>query len=305
METTNHRFPQALALLTVVETGSFTRAAERLGVSKAQVSKQVSALEAGLGVKLLHRTTRRVGLTEAGQLYLDYARQARDALDDADRAVSAVRTEVDGLIRLTAPTSLGDGFLMDLLADFRAVYPAVRFDVDLSIAARDLIGGGFDFAIRMARTIDPSLVARPLGLMRETIVASPAYLTTHAPDGVREPAQLSALQALRNNHFNDEGQWLLQRGTESITVPIQGSLAINHFIGLRRAAMLGQGIARLPRYLVRDELARNGLVEVLPGWQLPAMPVALVYPSREHLPERARVFRDFVLGWFQRSNVLR
>lgn len=305
METTNHRFPQALALLTVVETGSFTRAAERLGVSKAQVSKQVSALEAGLGVKLLHRTTRRVGLTEAGQLYLDYARQARDALDDADRAVSAVRTEVDGLIRLTAPTSLGDGFLMDLLADFRAVYPAVRFDVDLSIAARDLIGGGFDFAIRMARTIDPSLVARPLGLMRETIVASPAYLATHAPDGVREPAQLSALQALRNNHFNDEGQWLLQRGTESITVPIQGSLAINHFIGLRRAAMLGQGIARLPRYLVRDELARNGLVEVLPGWQLPAMPVALVYPSREHLPERARVFRDFVLGWFQRSNVLR
>lgn len=305
METNNHRFPQALALLTVVETGSFTRAAERLGVSKAQVSKQVSALEAGLGVKLLHRTTRRVGLTEAGQLYLDYARQARDALDDADRAVSAVRTEVDGLIRLTAPTSLGDGFLMDLLADFRAVYPAVRFDVDLSIAARDLIGGGFDFAIRMARTIDPSLVARPLGLMRETIVASPAYLATHAPDGVREPAQLSALQALRNNHFNDEGQWLLQRGTESITVPIQGSLAINHFIGLRRAAMLGQGIARLPRYLVRDELARNGLVEVLPGWQLPAMPVALVYPSREHLPERARVFRDFVLGWFQRSNVLR
>lgn len=305
METNNHRFPQALALLTVVETGSFTRAAERLGVSKAQVSKQVSALEAGLGVKLLHRTTRRVGLTEAGQLYLDYARQARDALDDADRAVSAVRTEVDGLIRLTAPTSLGDGFLMDLLADFRAVYPAVRFDVDLSIAARDLIGGGFDFAIRMARTIDPSLVARPLGLMRETIVASPAYLATHAPDGVREPAQLSALQALRNNHFNDEGQWLLQRGTESITVPIQGSLAINHFIGLRRAALLGQGIARLPRYLVRDELARNGLVEVLPGWQLPAMPVALVYPSREHLPERARVFRDFVLGWFQRSNVLR
>lgn len=305
METNNHRFPQALALLTVVETGSFTRAAERLGVSKAQVSKQVSALEAGLGVKLLHRTTRRVGLTEAGHLYLDYARQARDALDDADRAVSAVRTEVDGLIRLTAPTSLGDGFLMDLLADFRAVYPAVRFDVDLSIAARDLIGGGFDFAIRMARTIDPSLVARPLGLMRETIVASPAYLATHAPDGVREPAQLSALQALRNNHFNDEGQWLLQRGTESITVPIQGSLAINHFIGLRRAAMLGQGIARLPRYLVRDELARNGLVEVLPGWQLPAMPVALVYPSREHLPERARVFRDFVLGWFQRSNVLR
>lgn len=305
METNNHRFPQALALLTVVETGSFTRAAERLGVSKAQVSKQVSALEAGLGVKLLHRTTRRVGLTEAGQLYLDYARQARDALDDADRAVSAVRTEVDGLIRLTAPNSLGDGFLMDLLADFRAVYPAVRFDVDLSIDARDLIGGGFDFAIRMARTIDPSLVARPLGLMRETIVASPAYLATHAPDGVRDPAQLSALQALRNNHFNDEGQWLLQRGTESMTVPIQGSLAINHFIGLRRAALLGQGIARLPRYLVRDELARNGLVEVLPGWQLPAMPVALVYPSREHLPERARVFRDFVLGWFQRSSVLR
>jgi DNA-binding transcriptional LysR family regulator len=304
METKSQRFPQALALLTVVDTGSFTRAAERLGLSKAQVSKQVTALEAALGVKLLHRTTRRVALTEAGQLYVDFARQARHALDDGERAVSAVRTEVDGLLRLTAPTSFGDGFLADLLADFRALHPAVRFDVDLSIGTRDLIGEGYDFAIRMARTLDASLVARPLGVMREIVVASPDYLARHAPQGITAPAQLAALEALRNNHFRDEGRWLLQRGEETIDVPVQGTLAINHFVGIRRAVLRGQGIARLPRYLVSEQIARGGLVQLLPGWQLPPTPVALVYPSRKHLPQRSQVFRDFVVDWIARAGVL-
>lgn len=304
METNGSRFPQALALLCVVESGSFTRAAERLGVSKAQVSKQVGALEAALGVKLLHRTTRRVALTEAGQLYLDFARQARHALDDGDRAVSAVRTEVDGLLRLTAPTSFGDGFLADLLADFRARYPAVRFDVDLSIGTRDLAGEGFDFAIRMARTLDPSLVARPLGVVREVVVASPGFLARHAPEGITEPAQLGGLEALRNQNFRDEGQWVLARGGQSVTVPVHGNLAINHFVGIRRAALRHQGMARLPRYLVQEELQRGGLVELLPGWQLPPTPVSLVYPSRQHLPQRSQVFRDFVVAWVRETGVL-
>ena len=299
METVSHRFDQALGLLTVAESGSFTRAAERLGVSKAYVSKQVSELESALGVRLLHRTTRRVALTDAGRLYLDYARQARDLLGDGERAVSAVRTQVDGLLRITAPTSLGDSFLVDLLADFRARHPLVRFDVDLSIAQRDLIGEGFDFAIRMARTLDPSLVARGIGVMRELIVASPDYLKRHAPDGIAEPMQLAALEALRNRSFRDDGQWIVQRGGESVTVPVQGSLAINHFIGMRRATLRGLGIARLPRYLVIDELHAGRLVQLLPEWQLPVTPVALVYPSREHLPQRSRPFRDFIIEWFQ------
>ena len=299
MEIVSHRFDQALGLLTVAECGSFTRAAERLGVSKAYISKQVSELEAALGVRLLHRTTRRIALTDAGRLYLDYARQARDLLGDGERAVSAVRTEVDGLLRITAPTSLGDSFLVDLLADFRARHPLVRFDVDLSIAQRDLIGEGFDFAIRMARTLDPSLVARGIGVMRELIVASPDYLARHAPAGIVEPMQLATLEALRNRSFRDDGHWIVQRGDESITVPVRGSLAINHFIGMRRAALRGIGIARLPRYLVIDELRAGRLVELLPEWQLPVTPVALVYPSREHLPQRSRAFRDFVIEWFQ------
>ena len=300
METFAGRFDQTLGFLTVLESGSFTAAAERLGVSKAHVSKQVRALEDALGVRLLHRTTRRVAPTDAGRLYLDYARQARDLLGDGERAVSAVRTEVDGTLRLTAPTSFGDGFLVDLLADFRARHPRVRFDVDLSIAQRDLIGDGYDFAIRMARTLDPSLVARGLGIMRERIVASPAYVTRMSPSGIEVPEQLSALEALRNNHFRDDGVWVLQRGDENVQVPMQGTLAINHFIGMRRAVVRGLGIARLPHYLVVDALCAGELVELLPEWQLPAMPVSLVYPSREHLPQRARVFRDFVVEWFAR-----
>lgn len=298
METVASRFDQTLGFLTVLEAGSFTAAAERLGVSKAHVSKQVRALEDALGVRLLHRTTRRVAATDAGRLYLDYARQARDLLGDGERAVSAVRTEVDGLLRITAPTSFGDGFLVDLLAEFRTRHPHVRFDVDLAIAQRDLIGDGYDFAIRMARTLDPSLVARGLGIMRERIVASPDFLARWAPDGIDTPEQLSALEALRNNHFRDDGVWVLQRANDAVRVPVQGTLAINHFIGMRRAVALGLGIARLPHYLVIDALRSGELVELLPDWQLPTMPVSLVYPSRQHLPQRARVFRDFVVDWF-------
>jgi DNA-binding transcriptional LysR family regulator len=299
METVAGRFDQALAFLAVVEAGGFTAAAARLGVSKAFISKQVVALEAALGVRLLHRTTRRVALTDAGRLYLDYARQARELLGDGERAVSAVRTEVDGLLRITGPTSFGDGILVDLLAEFRGLHPGVRFDVDLSIGQRDLIGDGYDFALRMTRTLDPSLVARTLGAMRERIVASPGFLAHHAPGGVTEPMQLSQLEALRNNHFRDEGLWLLERHGEQLQVPIRGTLAINSYIGMRRAALLGQGITRLPYYLVADELRAGRLVEVLPEWRLPATPVSLVYPSREHLPQRARAFRDFVVAWFE------
>ena len=298
METVAFRFDQTLGFLTVLETGSFTAAAERLGVSKAHVSKQVRALEDALGVRLLHRTTRRVAATDAGRLYLDYARQARDLLGDGERAVSAVRTEVDGLLRITAPTSFGDGFLVDLLAEFRALHPLVRLDVDLAIAQRDLIGDGYDFAIRMARTLDPSLVARGLGIMRERMVASPQFIARHAPGGIEAPEQLSALEALRNNHFRDDGVWVLQRGEETVRVPVQGTVAINHFIGMRRAVILGLGIARLPHYIVIDALRSGDLIELLPEWRLPTMPVSLVYPSRQHLPQRARVFRDFVIDWF-------
>jgi DNA-binding transcriptional LysR family regulator len=299
METVAGRFDQALAFLAVAEAGGFTAAAARLGMSKAFVSKQVGALEGALGVRLLHRTTRRVALTDAGRLYLDYARQARELLGDGERAVSAVRTEVDGLLRITGPTSFGDGILVDLLAEFRALHPRVRFDVDLSIGQRDLIGEGYDFALRMTRTLDPSLVARNLGAMRERIVASPEFLARHAPNGVTEPVQLSQLETLRNNHFRDEGLWLLQCGGEQVQVPLQGTLAINSYIGMRRAALLGQGITRLPYYLVAEELHAGRLTEVLPDWRLPATPVSLVYPSREHLPQRARVFRDFVVAWFE------
>lgn len=280
----------------MVETGSFTRAAERLGVSKAQVSKQVSALEAGLGVKLLHRTTRRIVVTEAGQRYLEYARQARDALGDGDRAMSAVRTEVEGLIRLTAPTSMGDSLLIDLLVEFRAVNPGVQFDLDLSTQHRDLVAEGFDFAIRMGRNLDPHLVAHSLGVVHEAIVASPAYMATQLPNGVSKPSELGQLEALRNGSFSDEGHWLLERGTETGVVAVRGGMAVNHFMALRRAAVRGLGIARLPLYLVERELANGSLVKLLPDWNLPGAPVSLVYPSRDFMPTRGKAFKRFLLS---------
>jgi len=301
METVPGRFEQVLALLTVVDAGGFTAAAARLGVSKAFVSKQVSTLEAALGVRLLQRTTRRVAPTEAGRLYLDYVRQARGLLEDGERAVSAVRTQVDGVLRITAPTSFGDGLIVDLVAAFRAVHPEVRFDIDLSIGTRDLIADGYDFALRMSRTLDPSLIARPVGAVRERIIASPSLVARCAPQGVHQPRQLEAFEVLRNNHFRDEGQWVLDRDGERAQVPVRGSLAINSYMGMRRAAIQGLGVARLPGYLVAEHVAAGDLVELLPDWRLPSTPLSLVYPSREHLPLRSRLFRDFAIEWLTDS----
>lgn len=308
METNVTQPEQALAFLAVAEAAGFTAAADRLGVSKAHLSKQVAALESALGVRLLQRTTRRVSLTDAGRLYLDYARRLRESLLDGERAVSAVRTEVDGILRLTAPTSFGDSFLVDLLADFRALHPAVTFDIDLSIGRRDLVADGFDFAFRAARTLEPSLVARPIGVMREVIVASPGFLQRHAPDGVADPDRLASLEAIRNSHFRDESDWTVQREGTSRRIAVRGTLAVNHFVAMRRAALRGLGIARLPRYLVAGDLGDGRLCQLLPDWQLPDTPVSLVYPSREHLPMRSRAFRDFVMAWFEdpdRADLLR
>lgn len=181
-----------------------------------------------------------------------------------------------------------------MLADFRVQYPAVRFDVDLSIATRDLVAEGFDLAIRTARTLDPNLVARRLGVVREAIVAGPAYLAAHAPDGRRTWAA-SKPCALAISTTKAAG--CEQRGEESIAVPVKRSLARSRFIGVRRDDSLSLGVVRLHRYLLGEELVRCTLVGLMPDWQTPATPSSLACPGREHMPTRAREFREYVTTW--------
>ncbi|GAP66748.1 LysR family transcriptional regulator [Mizugakiibacter sediminis] len=297
MKTILGRFDQALAFATVAELGSFTRAAERLGLSKAHVSEQVSALEAALGVQLLHRTTRRLALTETGRIYLDYCRQLRDTLQDAERAVSAASSEVGGRVRMTAPTSFGDIFLPDMIIAFRRVYPAVEVDLDLSIVKHDLVAEGYDLALRNTRVPEEHLVARPLGVIREVAVASPAFLAAHGP--LDTPERIAAVPCVINSNFRDDQRWPFVRGGRTRAVRVDGPLRVNFYSAIRRAALVGAGVARLPLYMVRDDLAAGALLRVCAGWELEALPLYLLQPQRRHQPLRTRVFRDFLLRWFE------
>lgn len=296
METIKGRLEQALIFVEVAEAGGFTKAASKLGRSKAHVSKQVAELERALGVALLHRTTRRLSLTETGRLYLEYCRQLKETLLDAERAVSAVRTEVAGRLRLTGPTSLGEVFLTDLVLEFQRRNPAVAIELDLSVARRDLAAEGYDAAIRASRAVEGDLVARPLGVMREVAVASPALLSRLGP--LDEPADLGRAPCAINSQFSDDRHWVFERGGASRAVSVAGPLTANYYPVFRRVALSGAAVARLPLCLVRDELSDGRLVRVCAAYELLSLPLYLLYPARRNPPRRVRAFIDFALEWF-------
>lgn len=299
METISDRIPQALAFLAVAEEGSFTSAASRLGISKAQVSKQVSALERGLNAQLLFRSTRRISLTETGQMYLAYCRQLRTTAEAAEQAVSAAKHEVAGTLRISSAPTFGGAFVLELVTAFRRLHPAVTFEIDQSIRTRDLAREGIDFAFRSGHKIDETLVARPVGVMRDVPVASPKLL--HRLPPIHEPDDLQNLPCLVNSHFGNDAEWILQRDGERHVVRMTPSLSVNDYGMIRAAALEGLGVARLPRFQAHPAMETGELVRLLPGYEMPGTPIHLVWPQRRNAPHRNRVFRDFALAFFAQA----
>ena len=183
----------------------------------------------------------------------------------------------------------------DLIA-FRKKYPDVRIQLDLSIVRRDLVEDGYDFAIRSSRTLEDHLIARPLGVTRDWIVAAPELFGRRALPAA--PGELAQWPVINNAHFCDDPLWTLSRDGVAETITLSSGLAVNHFGAIRRAVLRGAGIARLPCYLVRDDIQEGRLLRLLPDWELPTTPLHLVYPSRRHMPQRNRVFMEFLLEWF-------
>jgi DNA-binding transcriptional LysR family regulator len=297
MKTLLGQSERALVFAALAAEGSFTRAAAKLGCSKAHVSTQLSALEADFGVQLIHRTTRRISLTEAGQLYLEFAKQVQEALAEGERAVSATRSEVTGRLHITVPPSLGEIVLPELLLAFRERYPNVNPIIDMSLVRRDLTADRFDVAFRSTHSLDNHLVARPIGVVRETAVAAPSLLQAYAP--IAEPEDLTHVPCLINSHFADGPHWLFLREGGSASVTVSGPLIVNSYQAIRRFALLGLGAARLPRYMVDEDLIRGRLQVICDEWKIPAVPLYVVYPGQRHLPLRTRIFVDFAVRWFE------
>jgi len=290
------QFAALRALRRVVELGSFTAAADALGISHTIVSRQVRQLEEHLGAQLLNRTTRRFALTDAGRDYYESTCEVLDLLDDADRNVGRHQAEPTGTLRINAPMAFGTIEVAQWLPGFMARYPGVQVDLVCNDRMVDLIEDGFDVALRLARDLpDSTLVARRLATSKVLLVASPEYLRTHgAPSAPGDLAQHNCLVYTAATRANE---WVLvgEDGSEH-AVAVRGSLQANTNVALKAAAAAGVGIANAAAFIVREELQRGALVEVLPGFTPKQRELYALYPQNRHLSPKVRAFVDYAAG---------
>lgn len=287
------------AFAVLVEAGSFTLAAQQLGCSKGQLSKRISQLETQFSVVLLQRTTRRLSLTAAGAALLPQAQALVVQVERARQALARLKDDMVGPVRMTVPVSLGETFFDGLLLEFSAKYPQVQIELDLSNHYRDLSREGFDLAVRSDVGNDERLVARPLLAWHELTCASPAYLEQHGEPST--PQSLTEHHCLLNSHYSGREEWLYHQQHDLLRVRVSGPFASNHYSLLKKAALAGAGIARLPSYLLQAELAGGRLRWLLRDYQTRRMPMYLVHPYQGGLPKRTQVLADYLIGWFKRS----
>jgi len=287
------------AFAVLIEAGSFTLAAQQLGCSKGQLSKRISLLESRFSVVLLQRTTRRLSLTAAGAALLPQAQALVVQVERARQALARLRDDMAGPVRMTVPVSLGETFFDGLLLEFSGKYPQVQIELDLNNNFHDLSRDGFDLAIRSEVGKDERLVARPLLAWHEMTCASPAYLEQYGEPVT--PQALAEHRCLLNSHYSGREEWLYHQQHELLRVRVSGPFASNHYSLLKKAALAGAGIARLPSYLLQAELADGRLRWLLRDYQTRRMPMYLVHPYQGGLPKRTQVLADYLIGWFKRS----
>lgn len=282
------------AFCRVVEAGSFTAAAEQLGLSKGAVSKYVARIEKRLGVRLLNRSTRRQTLTEAGEAY--YARVAR-ALNEIAQAEQEVSDQADrprGQLRISVPAFFGAEILSRHIGEFHRRYPDIGLEISHDNRLVDLVEERFDAAIRMSAPRDSSLVMRKLADVPVTVCAAPGYIEINGAPEV--PGDLGTHQCLIYTHSPRPFAWPMHSGAgDEISVAVDGSVRTDNDHTLRQAALDGIGIVRMPKLFVAGAIARGDLVELLTGFGSPPVTLAAVYPSRKALPAKVRAFVDFLV----------
>lgn len=281
----------------VVETGSFAKAAERLGLSTSATSRHVAELEAHLQTRLLNRTTRKVSLTESGRAFYERTVQLLADLGEAEQEASRAAVVPRGTIKLTTAVTFGVRHVAPAIADFLASHREVRFDVSLSDRIVDLIEEGFDLGIRIGGPGTQNLVARKLGETRLVPCASPAYLK--ARGAPRTPDDLARHNCFTYEYVTPHNLWRFRdpSGAER-AVRVEGSLHSNNGDLLAEAAAQGAGIVFEPAFIVGPEVRAGRLVPLLQEFVPPPVPIYAVYPSRKHLSAKVRLFVDFLAARF-------
>jgi DNA-binding transcriptional LysR family regulator len=280
------------AFVAVMESGSFSLAARRLGLGQPAVSKSIAQLEQRLGTRLFVRSTRGLHPTESARLFYEHARQALHHLDEAEHAARGEGAALEGVLRVCSPVTFGRMRIIPHLGPFLAEHPALSLDLRLDDRYVDLLREGVDLAIRLGALDDSSMTARKLASARRVVVASAAYLRRHGTP--REPADLQGHDFVIYTRGKEPGVVRLRRGEEEIQVPVSSRLAVSAMEGLREAVLAGLGMASISTWVFEEELARGEVVEVLGDWSQPPMDAWAVYPSGRLPPARARAFAAYV-----------
>lgn len=290
------------AFVRSAETGSFSAAARRLGVTPAAISKNVAKLEGRLGVRLFQRSTRSLALTEPGERFLREAASGLERLQDAMSNLSNTRSEPSGRLRVSMPVAFGREYVLPLLPAFTARYPAIDVDFQLDNRQVDLVGEGYDAAIGGSLELGAGIISRELARAHIIAAASPAYLTAHGTP--KHPADLAGHRGvvLRSALTGRMRSWPLRNATgEEVTVDLRPRVVFDDMEAIIVGASLGLGVGLVALALAKPALERGELVRVLPKWHADAGALSIYYASHKLLPAKTRAFVDHVVEQFRKQ----
>ena len=292
-----NRLENMETFVRVVEAGSISAAAERLGVAKSAVSRRLKELETHLGVELFHRTTRRMNLTDTGRGFYQHCLRLLDDVLEAELAASQAHATLAGRLKVAMPSSFGLMHMSSAINDFLLANPAIEFDLDFNDREVDLIQEGFDLAIRIGHLPDSSLIARRLAPIRLILCASPAYLDEQGTP--RKPQELAAHDCLVYSLSPDPEHWQLPDGNGNVhRIKIHPRLRASTGEFLKDAAVAGQGIILLPSFIAYREIEQGSLQPILCDYQPAQLDAYVIYPPTRHLSQRVRAFVDFLADRF-------
>lgn len=289
------RLTAVRVFVEVVDRGSLTQTAEHLDMSAAMVSRYLVAIEDWFGARLLHRTTRKISLTDAGMAALPSCRQLLDLAQEAQHMAAERMREPAGVLRVTTASSFADAQLTAALVDFQAQYEQVEIVLSVGDKAADLVSERVDLAVRITNKLDPAMIARPLASCRSVLCASPSYLARHeAPQTAADLHQHRCI----GHAFGIGKQYNLSRHGEVVQAPVNWRFQTNETAVLRRAVLSGAGIGMLPTYYVGEDLRAGRLVQLLPDHEPEVFGIYAIYLSRQHQPLALRLLVDFLAARF-------
>jgi DNA-binding transcriptional LysR family regulator len=288
-------FDGMVIFVHIVKSGSFTLAADISGHSTSYISKEINKLEARLGIRLLHRTTRSLSLTQEGELYFQLCQQIIEDAEQAENAIIGNQGEPQGRIKISCPISYGLSNLSPILSQFTEKHPKIQLELDLNDRKVDLISDGFDVVIRATEHLeDSSLISRRITQSEALVLASPSYLAKHGVP--QHPSELAQHKIINYSNLKQPNIWLFNdHNGSAIQVHVESHVLTNSSTLEIALGVAGQGIFRVPRFALKDELKTGVLVELFSDWPKTSIGIYMVYPSRKHMSAKVRSFIDFVV----------